>query len=118
MELSDDDHPQYLDRRDGIDAHQHGPFDVAGLDARFPNRGEAVRALPHPHVVEDVSGMDQFKRHVEGPIPHTHRDEEIHGLPSQGARPETRPHQHVMVDVADLAANDAQFVFASRVYGG
>src|SRR3990167_871902 len=56
MELSEDDHPQYLDRRDGIDAHQHGPFDVAGLDARFPNRGEAVRALPHPHVVEDVSG--------------------------------------------------------------
>ena len=93
--LLDDDHPQYVEFGEPlqIGPHQHGPFDVAGLEGRFVNRGERVLP-PHTHGPQDILGSDQRQR------------------------VQMVAHPHVMGDVADLRGDDVQFVLASRIFGG
>ena len=54
--LEDDDHPQYAGRFDSVKPHSHGPFDVAGLESRFPNRFERI-VFPHSHMMGDVPDL-------------------------------------------------------------
>ena len=96
--LEDDDHPQYVQREQGPVPHVHGPDDVAGLEQRFLRRGESAPALPHVHTSESLGLDAQFYRRPER-------------VPAQ-------PHSHVMAEVADFRPDDAQFILASRVFGG
>ena len=63
----------------------------------------------------------QYVHRAQGPVPHVHTAESL-GLDAQFyRRPERvppQPHSHRMADVADLRPDDAQFVLASRMFGG
>lgn len=91
--LEDDDHPQYVEHGESVRPHQHGPFDVSGLEGRFRQHFER-EFRPHTHGAGDILGLDR------------------------GERSAVKPHAHVMGDVADLRPDDWQFVLAQRIFGG
>jgi hypothetical protein len=93
--LLDDDHPQYAPAGQQMSPtpHQHNPDDVAGLEHRFLRRGESARALPHVHSAEEFGFDSRFYR--------------------RGERVPPEAHAHV-----ELRPDDAQFVLASRMFGG
>ena len=92
--LGDDDHGQYVDRRETVPPHAHGPYDVSALETRFVSHGERV-FTPHTHGPQDLVGLDHLGRH-----------------------PSIAAHTHTQPDVVDLVPGDAQFVLAARVFGG
>lgn len=94
--LEDNDHPQYVQQLEpaATRPHTHSPDDVIALDQRFYRRGESARPAPHVHNPEDVAGLDQK------------------------AQNQRTPHAHMMADVADLRPEDAQFILASKMFGG
>jgi hypothetical protein len=91
--LGDDDHPQYVEHGESVRPHQHGPFDVSGLEGRFRQHFER-EFRPHSHTAGDILGLDG------------------------GESRAVKPHAHVMGDVADLRPDDWQFVLAQRIFGG
>lgn len=96
--LQDDDHPQYAPVGAAISQHQHVPDDIVALEHRFLRRLEPARPLPHGHSAEELQLDSRFYR--------------------RGERVRPEAHAHVMGDVADLFPNDAQFILASRIFGG
>jgi len=71
--------------------------------------------------LEDPEDHPQYVHRAQGPVPHVHTAESL-GLDAQfyrrGERVSPQPHPHLMADVADLRPDDAQFVLASRMFGG
>ncbi|MGE5716716.1 MAG: hypothetical protein ACM369_08720 [Acidobacteriota bacterium] len=82
--LEDDDHPQYVLHGQETVAHVHTDAELVGLENRFVQRGETIRAAAHSHAAQDVVGVDtEFVRRGESVRP--------------------AAHQHVLSDVADYS---------------
>ena len=78
----------------------HGALSGLGDDdhSQYAQHGEDARALPHSHMTEDVSGLDQLR--AQRQIPHVHRVEDLQCLDPGSRMP--RPHGHVVTDLADF----------------